>query len=168
MEGLASFIEGVIQGLKAIGDAVLSILDYLNPFSENFFVYKLISLLGDLLSYLFIPSQDALNGLVDSVKSKFAFIDTVKNTVIEIKDMLSNVDTVPTFKISISNNKYFNGDVLLLDLSWYSPYKPLGDLVISSFCYLLFIWRLFIKLPSIINGVSGSSTNSVNRESEGD
>ena len=39
------------------GDNLYNILDYLNPFSENFFGYKLIELLGNLLKMLFVGKE---------------------------------------------------------------------------------------------------------------
>lgn len=43
-------------------------------------------------------------------------------------------------------------------MSWYAPYKELGDNVICMFFYLFFIWHVFTHLPSIING-AGSAYN---------
>lgn len=42
-------------------------------------------------------------------------------------------------------------------MSWYAPYKSLGDEVITLFCYLCFIWHLFIKASSIIQGLDTAS-----------
>lgn len=41
----------------------MNIVDWLNPFSENFFVYKLIELLGNLLKDLFVPADDYFSNL---------------------------------------------------------------------------------------------------------
>ena len=43
---------------KNIFEKIGDILSYINPFSENFFVYKLIELLVDAIKSLFIPSDD--------------------------------------------------------------------------------------------------------------
>lgn len=43
---------------KGIWDSIKEVLSYLNPFSENFFVYKLIELLVDAIKGLFVPSDD--------------------------------------------------------------------------------------------------------------
>ena len=50
----------------------------MNPFSENFFGYKLIELLKQALEFLFVPQQSSIENLVNQVKSKFSFIDSVK------------------------------------------------------------------------------------------
>lgn len=47
-------------------------------------------------------------------------------------------------------------------MSWYAPYKAYGDLIITGFVYVFFIWRIFIKLPGIISGTSGVAENLYN------
>ena len=142
--------------LKGFLSSFGNLLDWLNPFSENFFVYKLIELLKEALSFLFVPSEDSINSLVDSVKSHFAFIDTISNTANSIKDMFSGTDTLPVIKVSLPQNSWYNGEVTVLDLNWYSTYKSYGDVIISAFIYAFFLWRMFIKLPSIISGTGGA------------
>ncbi len=61
MEGLAVPFKAFQEGLDAIGKFLGEILSYLNPFSENFFVYKLIQLLGNLFSGLFVNIGTILN-----------------------------------------------------------------------------------------------------------
>lgn len=42
---------------KSIWETLKEVLSYINPFSENFFVYKLIELLIEMLKSLFIPEE---------------------------------------------------------------------------------------------------------------
>lgn len=137
-------------------------MSYLNPFDENFLGYKLIELLGDLLEFLFVPSDDILGGLQESVNSKFGFIDSIKIAVDQIQNMMSNMATGSTsFTVDIES-EYYTGEVELFNLRWYTQFKPYGDLVFTAFAYVLFIWRLFKAIPNIINGFS-SGANSVGR-----
>ena len=53
---------------KGILGKIGELLSYINPFSENFFVYKLIDLLEDLLKNLFIPSTEFLTDWFDELK----------------------------------------------------------------------------------------------------
>lgn len=145
--------------LKGFLSSFASLLDWLNPFSENFFVYKFMDLLKEALKWLFVPSEDSINSLVDSVKSHFGFIDTITNTANSIKDMFSGTETLPTIKVKLPSNSWYNGEVTVLDLNWYSTYKSYGDLIISAFIYIFFLWRMFIKLPSIISGAGGAVEN---------
>lgn len=61
-------------------------------------------------------------------------------------------------------SKYFEGELTYIDMSWYKPFKPYGDLVITGFVYLFFLWRLFVHLPGIIHGSSGSVVSVNSRE----
>lgn len=58
--------------------------------------------------------------------------------------------------LNLGATKYTEAqNTVVLDLSWYSPYKSYGDLVLTGFIYLFFLWRLFINLPNIIHGLGG-------------
>ena len=48
----------------------------------------------------------------------------------------------------------YGGKVAVLDLSWYSRYKPVVDQFLSAVMWGFFIWRIFIHLPSIIDGTA--------------
>ena len=136
---------------------ITQILNYINPFSENFFVYKLIELLGDLLEFLFVPSENVINGLVDSVTSKFSFIDTIKSSVSDVEDILVGSEPVPTLKIHVNETEYTQEqDLTIINLSWYLPFKKYGDIILTGFIYAFFFWRIYISIPSIISGSGGS------------
>lgn len=130
----------------------------MNPFSENFFVYKLIDLLKEALQFLFVPSQERIDGLLSTFTSKFEFVDTIKTSISSLDNMFKNIGNAPKLVLNLNSTKYTqSGDYTILDLSWYAPYKNYGDLVLTGFIYAFFLWRLFITIPSTINGQSGSS-----------
>lgn len=136
-----------------------NILSYINPFSENFFGYKLIDILQDALSYLFTPSQSNVDNLTNTVDEKFGFIDSIKIAVNDIQDMIENIENgTSEFTLDIDSEVY-EGEVVLFDLSWYAPFKSYGDLVFTGFAYVLFVWRLWKSIPSVINGFSGIAGN---------
>lgn len=57
-----------------------------------------------------------------------------------------------------ANSKYDYGSTCYaLDMSWYEPYKPMVDNILSTIMWAFFIWRLFVALPNIINGISGTA-----------
>ena len=147
--------------LKGVLNFLGNILDYINPFSDNFFGHKLLDLLGDLLQSLFIPSDERLTAISNTVTSKFAFIDSIKEGVNAIKNMLNNLGNSPTLETTQIESKYYSGKLTVIDMSWYAPFKPYGDLVITGFVYISFIWRLFITLPNIINATGGSVSSGI-------
>ena len=138
------FLNGVINFLSTI-------LSYINPFSENFFGYKLVDLIRTILTTIFVPDSDAILSLVNNTKNKFSFIDDIKSQITTFKSFLNNINSSQTYSFTM-NNKYFNGTVYIIDLSWFASLKPWTDAIITGFVYLKFLWSLFIKAPGIIAG----------------
>ena len=126
-------------------------LSYINPFDEKFLGKKIIELLGELLKKLFIPSDESLNKFSYIWNEKLGFIDTIKADINALKNMFNNLYSVPKYTIDI-NSKGYTGELTVIDLSWYTPFKNYGDVIITAFIYVFFIWRLFKHLPSIVSG----------------
>ena len=79
-----------------------------------------------------------------------------------MKNMFNNLGTAPKLQIEVGATKWTEKQTLtILDLSFYKPFKPLGDLMITGFCYLAFIWKLLVSLPSIISGAGGFVGSSI-------
>ena len=91
----------------------------MNPFSENFFGIKLLELLGDLLKSLFIPSQERLQAISDTVSSRFAFITSIKEAINSMQNMFNNLGTAPKLEIEVGETKWTEKQKLtILDLSF--------------------------------------------------
>lgn len=129
----------------------------MNPLSPNFFVYKLIELFGDLLKRLFIPSQDSFSAIYNTFHEKLGFVDTIKEYGGEIKTRLLEMNSgkarsYPKLTYNFKSS-FYTGTVTIFDCAWFINIKPYTDLIISGFCYLLFFWRLYKRLPAIVSGV---------------
>lgn len=70
--------------------------------------------------------------------------------------VITDTESLPKYSINV-NSKWYTGVLTIVDLSWYAPYKELGDNVICIFAYLAFLWNIFIRLPDIIQGAGASS-----------
>lgn len=152
--------------MKDIIETIGNILSYLNPFSENFFGIKLLELLADLLKSLFIPSQERLESINTTVSCKFSFVTTINQAINLTQEMLNGLESAPKLQLEVGSTKWTEKQTLtILDLSFYKPFKPFGDLVITGFCYLAFIWKMLLSLPSFINGTAGgvSGVNEITR-----
>lgn len=89
---------------KGIWETIKDILSYINPFSENFFVYKLIELLVEAIKSLFIPSDDFLGTYFTDLKEWFSdrlgFLFYPFELVIDILNMILDIDfSEPVFNI---------------------------------------------------------------------
>ena len=56
----------------------------------------------------------------------------------------------------------YGGEVEMLDLSWYTPYKSTVDTLISGFMWVAFFWVLFRRAPAIISGAGLAVSRSEN------
>lgn len=122
-----------------------------------------MELLGELLKTLFIPSEERLTAISNTITSKFAFIDSIKEGINAIENMINNLGNSPKLESSKIESKYYTGKLTVIDMSWYAPFKPYGDVVITGFAYILFIWRLFVSAPNIINGSGAQAIDNYNK-----
>lgn len=113
-------------------------------------------MLGDLLKALFVPSEEKITALIDTVKSKFDFIETIKIAINSLYNVMEGIGTAPKLKLDIPSTKYTPAFTSYIDFAWFEPYKNYSDLIITGFVYALYLWRLFVKLPATVNGSSGT------------
>ena len=137
-------------------DEEFSIFKLFDPNSNFFFVKIIVRLFSDLFNFLFVPSEERLTAIQNTVTDKFAFINSVNNGIGNVQDMMNNLGNAPKINISIPQSSYTNEMHLdVVDMTWYAPYKHYGDVIITGFVYIAFIWRIYINLSNIINGNAG-------------
>lgn len=98
---------------KNIWESIKEVLSYINPFSENFFVYKLISLLIDAIKSLFIPSDDFFSNYFTNLKDWFSdrlgFLFYPFEIVIDILNKIANINfSDPVIHIPDINEPFTN------------------------------------------------------------
>lgn len=57
---------------KGMWESIKTILNLLNPFSKDFFAYKLVELFLNMLKSLFIPSDDFFSNYIDELNQQFS------------------------------------------------------------------------------------------------
>lgn len=112
---------------------------------------------------VFVPSEDFLSDKMQYISQKFGFVTTMFQVVEILLDGFGtgNEKEPPVVTMNLGNatSKYFYGEEsIVLDLSWYAPYKPMVDIFLRAVLWVFFLWRLFVALPNIINGVAGSGS----------
>lgn len=133
---------------KGILATIKEVVSYINPLSENFFVYKLIDLLVDALKKLFIPNDEFFsnyfNDLKDWFSARFGFLAYPLELVLDILNRILIINfTEPAFNIPeiaepITNTKLisatsFNFNTLLENVTLktvHDTYLILVDAVI--------------------------------------
>ena len=152
VSSVSGFFSDVISAVQAIPGA----------FSTWFqdVISLLQSIPGTILSgiqAIFVPSADFVTAKVEALRARFDFINVFMDFIDSFKGELSGA-TPPVIYVHLENAEgsyNYGGTVKFLDMSWYSRYKSTGDAIISGFLWALFGWRMYLKLPGIINGVSG-------------
>ena len=124
----------------------------------------IITGIKNVLTDIFVPTEDYLTARVESIKSNFAFADSVIDTVESLQTSISRsakTGTAPSITLNLSSKtgkfNYGSSSVKILDMSWYSKYKSQGDTLISGVLWVGFIWNIFTRLPSIIGGASAGA-----------
>ena len=114
----------------------------------------------DILEDLFVPDSDYLSEKVTALRERFSFADSIMDTAESVKNaVVGGGNQAPKISIDFgkAESKYnYGSSSMVLDMSWYSRYKPNVDLILSAMMWVFFVWRVFVKLPSIISGVGGS------------
>lgn len=120
-------------------------------------IYQAVSA---VLTALFIPDEALATAKIGAIKEYFKFKDDIVDAVGLFIDNLKGITPSPYLKIPIGHStskyNYGTGDYFIVDASWYGQYKDFGDKIILAIAWALFLWRVFIKLPGIINGTEGS------------
>lgn len=137
--------------LKPIIDFFSNLISYVNPLSENFLGKKLIELFSDLLKYLFVPTQDQFSEINDKFNEKFGFFE-------QVKELVSNLFSYHDTSSYSLNNDYPSWDITyegvtvsIIDFSLFDEYRGLVHSIIIGVMYISFLWRLYRRLPGVIN-----------------
>ena len=123
--------------------------------------------------------DNQVNPISDDNKENYAVaVDNLKNTTF-VGSAYDVIETFPKklnealnadsrsvlqFTTAGTKNSYFSlpARTYSIDFSWYKPFKPTADVVISAFIYLGFAIAFFRRLPEIIQGAGVAYTGSVN------
>lgn len=115
--------------------------------------------IAEVLTAIFVPTEDYLTEKVEAIRSEFAFADAIITTGEFFKTRFSGLGTEPPviyINLGAAEGSYnLGGRIPFLDLSWYERYKSTGDVLISSFLWIVFAWRMLLKVPGIISGMPG-------------
>lgn len=147
--------------LQAIADAPKDIL----KFWENLFgsdsIKDIFKDLLDVPSNLLNFWDDTIVGFIESVESKFTFIEESKSNIQLIIDRLTSMSnpkppviTLPFSKTVMS--KYGVGDIEMT-FEWLAPYHELLMSVESACLYAAFCVRQFFDVKNMLNATSGAT-----------
>lgn len=110
----------------------------------------------NLLSTAFTPDTDAISDAFKEVQKNFGFVGDFRGLAGGLINMtLEPHDYIIVYNWDKAHNKYDQRDSYKISFAWYAPYKEYVDAIFIAFVYIFFVWRIFIKLASIIRGTGG-------------
>lgn len=119
-----------------------SMLNFINPLSNDFFAYKLVELLLNMLKSLFIPEDmDFVTNFVDALESKLGFIAAIPVKIIEFTMSLatatwSEFNSIQLPSISIFGYNFWNAQEIDLTeaINIFKPFKYVTDCICVVIC----------------------------------
>lgn len=82
-------------------------------------------------------------------------IDSIVNDTMPelLQHINGSTSTFVFYTAGVSTDLYsIPSSKIVLDMSWYAPFKQYGDMIISGFMWLFYLIMLFRHLPDILNG----------------
>ena len=114
--------------------------------------------IAGVLADVFIPADDYFDNHFNALTTEYSFANSIAMTGMDLKDFFSDLGSVPpVIRINFSESKgryNWGNDMVLIDFSFYEPYKPTMDAILSAFLWLWFCWRVVLSLPGIMGGAS--------------
>ena len=112
--------------------------------------------IAEKIGELFKPDEALITEITDTFKGKFGFLPVLKQFGDDLFGMTAETEP-PVIWIHLENaeSKYgydYGGKTKALDLTWYQKYKANVDTIVSGFLWLAFLWLLFKRASSIIQG----------------
>lgn len=124
--------------------------------------------IGDKLIYLFVPQEGIAAGTMQQIKAIYMI-----NQAVQLRQRIHDLwvdmgfygtpEEAPsiTFTISTEGTEFMAqfSEQVTISLDWYTPYKHVVDGILSAFMLAAYLYRLFVNLPSIINGTAGPAAS---------
>lgn len=113
--------------------------------------------IAEKIGALFKPDEALLSEITDTFKGKFGFFSTLKQFGSDLFGMTPETEP-PVIWVHLENAEsmfgYNYGDKQkIFDMTWYQKYKASVDGLLSGFLWLGYLWLLFKRAPSILNGM---------------
>lgn len=141
---LADPIESLGQGFNNFVSTLGEIINYINPWHENFF-----------LRVAFIPSEGYLESYVNEIREifddKFTFISEIRDFLGSLFGAVINTDPKPPeFTINLPGGKWGQGSIKIIDFSLFAPYREFILNFIRVLLWIPFLLKLYRRLPSLV------------------
>ncbi len=154
--------------LLKLWDFLTTVISYINPFDDNFLGKKIVELIGDLLQFLFIPSDDYFSNLKETflseIESKIPYNDyiTMFSTVLDISTD-GQIEDVSISDYKVSDDLTLNVPSFI-DFSFIIKYRSTWYSWVRGIVFILLIIYHINQINKLLRGVNiadGSVNNSI-------
>lgn len=151
---------------KSIWETLKEVLDCINPFSENFFVYKFLELFIEVMKSIFIPSNEFLSSFFSDLSSWFSdrlgFLWSPFDITIQVLNKILNINfTEPIIYIPDINDPFTNTKLIssytfrfndLLNNNDFANVYDTYLLVCDAIIYLGLMFLAYKKIKEVFKG----------------
>ena len=160
LPGTLSNIWESIKGIPAaIAEKIGAFFTTLWGWLQNIIdaITALPAAIAEKIGALFKPDEALLTEITDTFKGKFGYFSTLKQFGNDLFGMTPETEP-PVIWVHLENAEskfgYNYGDKQkIFDMTWYQKYKASVDGLLSGFLWLGYLWLLFKRAPSILNGM---------------
>lgn len=142
IDGINEFVDSVGEWFAQLFATIGEILDYLNPFSEKFF-----------LKIAFIPSDGFISGKFEELKEVIDDRLPVIGTLTDVFDTITGVQSMESTKPKIQvelPGKWGGQKVEIINFDIIDPYIPYVKTFIRFMIWIPFLIKIYRRLPQII------------------
>ncbi|MBE6904600.1 MAG: hypothetical protein E7480_08350 [Ruminococcaceae bacterium] len=150
----------ILDNIKTVVTNIINLPAKIAEAIGGFFTTLAENLLNGL-EFLFVPSDNLFEDLINLLHEKFEFVFQI----LEIGDFIIDYDfddSPPDASVDFSGKKGLNwgsGKIQFINWEMIEPYRNLIKNLTLAIAWYFFIRKVQKRLPDIINGVSSGGTN---------
>ncbi len=169
LDYLNPFSENFI--LLKLWNFLTSIIDYINPFNEKFLGYKIVDLIGNLLKSLFVPNNNYFSNLIEEFKALLAEKIPFE-AYVQLFENIKDVNEGNPSGLNISFNNYQLGNKKIstgqnwVKFDLFLKHKQTWFNWCRGFTYIFFIIYNINQFVKFLNKGSGIASIGKSGESE--
>lgn len=127
---------------------------------------KIFEPFADLFEEYFVPDAELFSQRTAAITAKFIWVTDMTEYGKYIIGLLQKASGNKPPVITISLSKYagsYNWGMndIVIDFSWYAPYKAKVDVVLGGIIWINFLWNMFKRIPDIISGSGMITVDSI-------
>lgn len=141
LNNIKTYLGGIVDNFRVSVEDKLHLLNYINPFHENFFLRIALVPNENYFSNKWSQLHDLFNNKFPLASQLFDFFNNLKN--------VSQNGGIPEFKVDLPS-KYGGMSVDIIDFTPFVEYRVLVLNFIRFIAWYFFLKRIYTRLPHFI------------------